>query len=161
MTNQENRPRRGWLIVGLVTAVSLVTVSAWAIGGHHGDGDRHAFHAFMLNRMLERVDATDEQREQITAIVESAHDEMRAQRHGQREEIRERAVAILTAEPVDTQALEVVRLEVRDQMNDATAKISQVLVEVANVLDQEQRIALAEAMEERFAKHRGRHGPSF
>ena len=161
MTDKESRPRRRWLIVGLVVSLSLVTMSAWAFGGRHGHGEGRDFQAFMLNRMLDRVDASDEQRAQITAIVESAHEEMRAQREGRREEIHDRAVAVLTAESVDAQALEALRIDLREQMDQGTVRISQALVEVANVLDQDQRIALAEAIEERFEERGGRHGRPF
>ena len=155
MTQNESRPRRRWLIAGIVVTLSLVTMSALAFGGrHHGeDGE---FREFMLNRVLDSADASQEQRDQISAIVKSAHEEMRALRDGRHEELHQRMVLALTAETIDPESLDAIRADIREQMDQGFASMSQALVEAANLLDQEQRLAIAEAMEERFGE-RGRH----
>jgi Spy/CpxP family protein refolding chaperone len=115
----------------------------------------------MLEKMLDQADASDEQRAQITDIMQAAHEDVAALREGSREALHTQVLDILTAETIDAAALDALRSEQQQQLEQAMARMSDALVQAANVLSQEQRVAIAEAVRERFESHGGRHGPRF
>lgn len=160
MTRIEERRSRLWLPIAAVALFALVAASAIAFGGgHHGGphGLRGEFHEFMLNRMLDHAEATDEQREKILAIMESAREDVKALRKDSPGEFHERALEILSAETVDRAAIDALRAEHQGRIEAAMDRMSEAIVEAAAVLSQEQRVAIADEMRERFAEHGGRH----
>jgi Spy/CpxP family protein refolding chaperone len=58
----------------LVAVLGSVALAAWAQGGHHGGPGMMGapMHGRMVERMLDSVDATAEQRAQIKQITEGA-----------------------------------------------------------------------------------------
>lgn len=153
---------RNRILIGAVVASLLLAASAFAFGGRHHRGHGPEHRARMVEKMLDRADATDAQRAEIEGILEAAHEEPAADREAEREAFHARALAILTAETVDRAAFDALWAEKAASMEQRHAWMATAIVEAANVLSQEQRVAVAEAMRERF-EERGdrrehRHG---
>lgn len=122
-----------------------------AMGGHgmmmHGGG-HGPMSARMLERMLDRVDATAEQRAQIKTIMQGAMTEMQAQR-GSRQAMHEQAMALFTQPTVDARAAEALRVQQVARFDAASKRMLQAMLDVSRVLTPEQRQRLAESMKQR------------
>lgn len=154
----------GLALGGVVGALLGGAASAWSHagfpGGWHGRGWCHASAvdpaaqqeriAFATDWMLNRVEATPDQRENVKAIVARVIQDLaplRAQ-HGQH---RDAFLTALAQPSVDSAALEQLRRAELDLADQASARILAGLTEVSAVLTPEQRTRLLE-MAERF-KH--------
>lgn len=157
---RDSRLRRAALASVLLGA-SLIAVNAYAFGPRHHGGHRAEMREVMLGKMLDRVDASDEQRAQITAIVSAARDDVAALRKGSREQLRDDVIRILTAEEVDRAALEALRAEHQRIMDQTLDRMTDALTRAANVLLQSQRIELAEMMREHMERSGRHHGGPF
>ena len=168
------RRARGWIAALALLALgavggAAVTVAVdadahgWrhAMGGfrHHGFGhDRAIDPAHVTERLqhasawaLGSVDATDEQRERIDAILAGAVDDvfpLRAEHRAHRRDL----IAELARPQLDRAALEEIRTAELALAEKATARLLDAVVAAAEVLEPEQRQELVE----RFAK-RHRH----
>lgn len=103
-----------------------------------------------MERMLDEIDATPEQREALEGIMDSAHEEMGAmfeEMRGTRAEMAE----VLGAAEIDRDAAEELRAERIAAMDAASQRMLNSLLDAAEVLTPEQRVELMEMMEE--------HGP--
>ncbi len=165
-SNRPHRYRRsgrhGFLsgiVLGAVTAALLtVSIGAFAQSGFR-DGLRwggsepelRAEHVeFVLDVALNRIDATGEQRLEVTAIVQGLVADMQAvaqQRDSAHDAIRE----ILLQPSVDRAALEQLRANGILQADTASQRLAQAVADVADVLTPEQRIELMELR--RFRRH--------
>jgi Spy/CpxP family protein refolding chaperone len=122
-------------------------------GWHRGDdrGPRH--HGFspgrierMLDRVLDRVDASTEQRQKITRIVERAADDVLAFRDKHlegRKQLRE----VLAAQTIDRGKLEALRTEQLQLADGASKRITDALAEAAEVLNPSQREELSRTID--------------
>ncbi len=143
-------------VLGL-TLLGGAALTAAARGGHgmpfcHGDKEDHRAHMeFMVDRMLSKVDATDEQKDQIDAILDAAFEEGEALHEG-KEAHKEQLKAVLTAETIDREALEELRTEGLAHFDEASAMFVDVIADVSEVLTVEQREQLVEMIEERHMK---------
>jgi Spy/CpxP family protein refolding chaperone len=142
-------------LIGMTLAALLVsnTVSAW---GRHGDHDiddikSHADH--FLDRALDRLDASDEQSAAIRTIVMATIDDLDAAR-GDLGNGRAEFLELMTATPIDRDALERLRVAHVERVNEMSQIVAASLADVMDVLTPEQRAQL----EEHFAEHDGRHG---
>ena len=169
------RRARGWiaalalLVLGAVGgALTTVAIDADAHGGwrhamgkfrHHGFGHGQAIDPAHVTERLQHasawalgsVDATDEQRERIDAILAGAVDDifpLRAEHRTHRRDL----IAELARPQLDRDALERIRTAELALAEKATARLLDAVVAAAEVLDPEQRQGLVE----RFAK-RHRH----
>lgn len=138
-----------WLVAGTVLAVSAtVGLSAWA----HGRGGMGGQGIFMgghgIERMLDGVNATEEQRTQIKQITQRAAADMQAQ-HDSRRALRDRAMQVFTAANIDAAAAESVRQEMVSQHDASSRRMLQAMLDVSRVLTPEQRAQLAERMKQR------------
>ena len=118
-------------------------------GGHHGGG----FGGRGLERMLDAIDATDEQADKLWEIagqVQSQMWPMGREFHQTREDLTE----LLTAETVDAEAVEALRSERIAAIDEMSKTMTAALVEAADVLTPEQRAELAKHFEERGPKRR-------
>ncbi len=115
------------------------------MGGHmrHG-GDRH------MERMLDVVNATPEQRAQIKQIMQTARSDMQAQREGGRA-LREQQMALLAAPTIDARALETLRQQMLARHDTTSKRMSQAMIDAANVLTPPQRKQLADMMAKRMS----------
>jgi len=117
-------------------------------GGHGGPGADGGMFGGMMNRMLDRVNATPEQRTQIQQIVQTQAGDMRAQREAGRA-LRQQAMALFAQPTVDANAVEALRLK-QVALHDATSKrMSTAMIEISRVLTPEQRKQMADTMSQR------------
>lgn len=128
--------------------------------GHHGkygkrmDGERG------MTRLLDMVGASPEQRAKIKAISDTARTDMRAQREAGRA-LREQSRAILAQPTIDANAAEALRQQQLAHHDQASRRMLQMKLDIANVLTPEQRKTLADRMAQRGAmmeRHRAERG---
>ncbi len=155
-----SRPLR---LLALTTLLAL-GAGVWqasnaAPGGHAGQGaagwamgsPRH------LDRVLDSVNATAEQRTQIKQIADSAREDLRTQR-AQNRSLREQSAALFAQPTVDARAAEALRQQMLAQHDQASKRMLQVMLDVSRVLTPEQRQKIAERMQQRRAKMEQRRG---
>jgi protein CpxP len=161
------RPRRlralalGVILLGVGAASGFAAGSVggmpfWMLGaaGHHGLNPERAAKRIdrRVDRMLNRVDASSEQREKVSGIFKGAFNDVSAL--GIKPwETREKAIALLRADTIDPAAFEALRAEQISTADTASKRVVQALTEAAQVLTSEQRRELAD----RWERH-GRHG---
>jgi periplasmic protein CpxP/Spy len=115
-------------------------------GGHGGHGG--GMFDGMFTRMLDRVNATPEQRTKIQQIMQSQAGDMRAQREAGRA-LRQQAMTLFAQPTVDANAVEAVRQK-QLAMHDAVSKrMTAAMLEISGVLTPEQRKQMAETMSQR------------
>ncbi len=105
-----------------------------------------------MERMLDRVNATAEQRTKIRAVLDAARTEERAQAPARRQ-LHEQALALLAQPAIDAAALENLRQQQLVQHDQASQRRLRTIVEVANVLTPQQRAQIAQEMRQRAAEH--------
>jgi len=171
-TAQSGQPgrRRFWKRMGIGAAigVALAGVGAGVFahggpgGGWGGPGGWHsrqdmspelrAKHLdLMVERMLDGIDVSAEQKSRINAIVSEVAKEMEPLRQ-QRRDARREAMEILTRPTVDRAEIEAFRVEKLKLADAASKRFTQGIADIAEVLTPEQRTALAE----KFSQRRGR-----
>jgi Spy/CpxP family protein refolding chaperone len=102
----------------------------------------------MIERMLDSVNASADQRSRIHDIMKSAMTDLRAQRQassGQREQL----MTLFTQPTVDARAVEAVRQQMLQQHDQSSRRWMQALLDASAVLTPEQRVQLAERMKQR------------
>ena len=132
----------------------------------HGHGDMHARHARMhggdgpgmemrmAERMLDRVQATPEQRAQVRKIMEAARSDLLASREAGRAQ-REKVAELLARPEIDAAAVEAARQQLMVQHDASSKRMTQALVDAGRVLTPEQREKLsAQAKQRRDMMHR-------
>jgi len=143
-----------------VPVFGLATLGVVALGaGAAAAGHRFPFHppfspedhrAMAENRLafaLDAVDATDEQAAEIDAILAEAWaqgETFRAEHEAKHEEVKE----LLSAETIDREALETLRVEGVERFDEVSQVFVQVIADIGDVLIAEQRqelISLAES----------------
>lgn len=139
------------LVVAVAAGVSQ-TALASPFGGHDGHPGAGG-HGMMggphrVERMLDGVNATPEQRAQIKQIMQAAHTDMKAQREAGRK-LREQSQALFAQPNVDARAAETLRQQMLAQHDQASKRGLQVMLDVSRVLTPEQRKTLAERMDKR------------
>jgi Spy/CpxP family protein refolding chaperone len=143
------------LVVFLVGA-GLVT-SCRPHGHGHRDPEAMREHAeFAADWALGRVDATEEQKAEVQAILDRTLADVSALR-GDHGALHEAAVAELTAPTIDRDALEALRAEQVAELEEASRTIVEGVADIATVLTVEQRLELAELAERFHGRRRWRH----
>ncbi len=112
--------------------------------------DHRAMGEAAIADLLGEIDATEAQRSEITAILDAAHEQVGAN-HPDPEEHHAQVRALLTAETIDREAMEAMRVEAIDHMDAGSQLLVETLADVAEVLSVEQRQQVAELVERRFA----------
>jgi Spy/CpxP family protein refolding chaperone len=120
-------------------------------GGHMRGGPGMRGHH--MERLLERVNASAEQRSKIRGIFEAAAADMRAQADTRRQ-LHEQGLTLLAQPTIDANAVERLRQQMLAQHDLASQRWSKAMIEAANVLTPQQRTQLAELM-----RQRAEHGP--
>ncbi len=145
---------RNALMVGVLAIASAFTLTAWAHDGggfgarHGGQGMGGMMGGRMVERLLDRVNATVDQRAQIKKITETAFADMQAHRQAGKA-LREQGLKVFTAPNVDATAVEALRQQQMTHHDQASRRISQALLETSRVLTPEQRKQLADDMAQR------------
>jgi Spy/CpxP family protein refolding chaperone len=168
------RHKRGllFLFVGAGLLGALIVVPAAVAGGrmmgsfaggHCWGGDEELTQevvrdrmGFAADRVLGRIDATDEQVAQVDTLLDELAPVLMQQRlEGQ--DLHEELAAALTADEVDADELERLRLGMLAHVDEASSLATDVLVSLSGILTVEQRAELLE-LGRRF--HGGPpHGP--
>jgi len=166
MTDNPKKPRarRGWIVAATLVGVVALFAGAKALVFAHG-ASRHGgpMTDEMLSDHIERgvkyvlldTDATAEQRQQVTAIMESAAKDVHVlidQHHAAHQQIHD----ILAAPTIDRARLEAVRAEQLGLADQASKRVVTALADAAEVLTPEQRAALI-ASAEKHHWHAGMH----
>jgi Spy/CpxP family protein refolding chaperone len=114
----------------------------------HGGFDGGPMMGGMLPRMLDRVNATPEQRAQIKQILDAQATQRQAQREAGRA-LRDEMLALFAQPTVDANALEALRQK-QLGMHDAASKgMTGVMLEIARVLTPAQRKQIADDVKQR------------
>ena len=151
-----SRKPRAWRLLVATAAVALaggLSQTAWAaphdgpgmgmgMMGHGRDNGRH------MDRMLDSVNATPEQRAQIKQILQTAHADGAAQREAGRK-LHQQSQALFAQPNVDARAVETMRQQMLAQHDQASKRMTQVMLDVSRVLTPEQRKTLADRMAQR------------
>lgn len=118
--------------------------------GHHDGGDWGMGMGAprRLERMLDAVNATPEQRTQIRQIAQAARADLQAQHEAGRA-LREQGAALFAQPTVDARAAEALRQQMLARHDQASKRMLQMMLDVSAVLTPEQRKALAERMAQR------------
>jgi Spy/CpxP family protein refolding chaperone len=117
--------------------------------GAGGGGMGMAMSPRFLERMFDTVNATPDQRTQITRIMEAARTDMKAQGEARRA-LHQQGQAIFTQPTVDARAAEALRQQMLALHDQASKRMLQARLDISRVLTPEQRKLLADRME----KHR-------
>ncbi len=145
-----NRPYfRYGVMLSVAVVLAACGVFAWA--GHSGLVGHHGIHGqdvrehvrFRMGRALGEIKASEAQAEQAEAILEQffADHEPLHQRH---DEMHEQLAALLTAEEIDRDRLESLRLEQLQEIDRFSRDLVDTVADLAEVLTPEQRQQLAD-----------------
>jgi protein CpxP len=152
-------PRRyRWFLAVMIGIAGLsgfaavkVHSSPWFHWAHHHRFDAEEITFFAQHRIghvLSRVDATQEQRDKINAIVKATVNDVVALRKDPAAQ-RGKVLAIFKADSIDRSALEAIRAEKLALGEKASKRIVQAIADAAEVLKPEQRRQLAAEWERR------------
>lgn len=119
-------------------------------GGPGGAGGPGEWAGRGMERMLDLVNATADQRTRIKAIMDAAHTDMRAQ-HQAGQGLREQMRNLFTQPNIDARAAETLRAQMAAQHDVASKRMLQARLDAAAVLSADQRKLLAERMTQRKA----------
>ena len=152
---------RNWMIwvgatAALLVGLALATQSDAGWFRHHRRGHdseqmrEHAYRA--VNHLLSRVDASDEQHDAARVIVDETFLELGELRFDRRA-LHGEVVALISAETIDRDAIEALRVEKLASADLASRALIGGLVELAEVLTPEQRTQLMELAEGHHSWH--------
>jgi Spy/CpxP family protein refolding chaperone len=113
-----------------------------------------------LDRALDRIGASDEQKAQIDRIVAAARADLQADRDHARS-LHEQAMQVFTRETVDADAAEGLRQQMLAEHDRTSRRMLQSMLEISQVLTPEQRQQLAAQMNERRATFERRRAERF
>ena len=107
----------------------------------------------MVDRLAWAVDASSEQKQKLTAIIQRAADDLRPVRE-KHQEGRRQIREVLTAPTIDRGKLETLRVDQMKLADQASQRITAALADAAEVLNPDQRATLARRLE-RFGPRGG------
>jgi Spy/CpxP family protein refolding chaperone len=137
-------------VFGLIGAAATgVGWKAYAHGGwRRGEPLTEARVERLLQHFYIEIDATEEQKQRLGPIVREAVREL-APLHQRVHAARAQAIALLSADQIDGAAVEKLRAEQIALAEQASQRLTQALVEAAQVLTPAQRKELAQRFERR------------
>lgn len=119
-------------------------------GGHGGPGGWALGNPRMMDRLLDSINATTEQRTQIKLIATAAQTDLQAQRT-QGRALHQQGQALFTQTTVDARAAEALRVQMLTLHDQTSKRRLQMMLDISRVLTPEQRLKLAERMKQRQA----------
>jgi len=149
--NPFNLSRSARLITaGIVLALAgaFAQVAMARPGPPGGPGGFGFFGGPHLQHLLAGVNATDAQKAQIKQIMQAARDDLKAQRQAGGN-LHEQAMQLFTQPTVDAAAVEALRQRMLQQHDQASRRMSQVMLDISRVLTPEQRAQLGAQMKKR------------
>lgn len=135
----------GGTLLALAAGLSGPAVAA-PHGGRGGHDGMMAGH--MVERLLDRVDATAEQRAQIKQITDAAAAERKAQREDGRP-LREQMLALFAQPTVDAQAVETLRQQQMARADASSKRMMQTMLQISQVLTPQQRQQFVDSVGQR------------
>ncbi len=164
MTDTQTTPAsarrpRVFLILAILAAASVLALGSFLACGH-GHGFGHRSHGFEspeearehLERhagwALRRIDASDDQKERIVAILSGSVDELYTLRDRHRLH-HEELVTLFTSDEIDRDAIDEIRAQELALLDEASSNLASSLADVAEVLTPEQRAEVREWVEHR------------
>ena len=143
------------LVVAAAGAFASIAQAQPSPGPRGGDA-RHAMHGGpggpfggrMLERALDSVNATSEQRTRIHDIMKAAASDVRQQREASRG-LREQSMALFAQPTIDARAVETLRQQMLQQHDQTSRRWTQAMLDAAAVLTPDQRKQLADTMKQR------------
>ena len=145
----------GSLLILLVAGVLGATSCRSYHRDHHEPGEMREHAESTADRLLDRLDATEEQRAEVKTILDPLIADLVKARL-EHQAARAEVVAELTGTSIDREALEVMRLQRIKAIDELSRHIVGSIADIAEVLTQEQRQELAE-LSGRFHKRRRWH----
>jgi Spy/CpxP family protein refolding chaperone len=150
---------RGRLLAASLSALLLVGTglmisSARAAGPAGGDAAAEGMPMHRMHKILDKVGATQSQRDQIRAIWSGLRPQLKAERINH-QNIRQQMIAALTAPQINAGDVEKLRKQSMASADKLSALITQGMVGSAQVLTPDQR----KLAQEEIAKEGGRHHP--
>jgi Spy/CpxP family protein refolding chaperone len=149
--------RRTWWLLATLSLVLAggMAARAWAFGGQgfpgFGPGMHKEFMQKRLDKMLDQAKATDSQRTAIKNISARLQSEMEPH-HQQHAALHDQMVTLLSADKVDSAAVEKLRTQVVALMEKGSQSLTRALVDAGNVLDAGQRQTIIKEMQERHGR---------
>jgi periplasmic protein CpxP/Spy len=113
---------------------------AWAHGAHGGGR--------MLDRMLDGVNASADQRSKIHDIMKSAMTDLKAQRQASRG-LHDQVTTLFAQPTVDARAVEAVRQQMLQQHDQSSRRWMQAMLDASAVLTPDQRALWAQRVQQR------------
>ncbi len=160
---KRRRLTRGLLLAGLPAVLLggwlLCTGTARAFGpggggdGAHGEHRRGAFMEKRIDRILDQVNATDAQKQQVKAVFARVKPELKTL-HEERAKLRQAMSAAFAANPINSAEIERLRQETLRLAERKSAVFTKAVIEAGQVLTAEQRKKVTEHM----GRHRGPKG---
>jgi len=164
-----SRSRKGlWMGLALMLgagalAVGVPMAQAHDFGGGPGGAGMHGggpggHFGFRVQRLLEKVNASDSQKTQVKAIWDGLAPQLKAA-HQQHGELHKQIAQAMAAPTIDPARIEKLRQQSVQAMDQTSKLITQGMVQTAQVLTPDQRKqALAEIEKHRGEHHRGGPG---
>jgi len=141
----------GRLFIGILVVVGVVSIASSFFGGKHCYAGSHHWKEsnmsermeHMSERLMDKVDATDEQETQIKAILKKFEPSFKDMR-SEHQTYRDAFLTALQQDTVNQAELEQIRANMLTQVNEKSLVLTEMITEVAHILTPEQRKALAE-----------------
>jgi Spy/CpxP family protein refolding chaperone len=114
------------------------------MGGGQGMG------MYLSDRMLDRINATPEQRTQLRKIAQDGANELRAQHEAGRA-LRDQMAQLFSQPAIDARAVEALRQQMLAHHDQASKRRMQALLDASSVLTAEQRKQVADLRTQRRA----------
>ena len=159
MTRFTPRPLRllaATLVLAAAGGLALTADAAPPAGGMGGPMMMMAAPGH-LDRMLDDLNATADQRTQVKAIMDAARTDLKAQ-HDAGRALGDQAMQLFTQPSVDARQAEALRLQMLSQHDQASKRMLQAMLDVSRVLTPEQRQQLGQKMAQRRTMMMERHG---
>jgi len=147
--------------LSLLAAPIAIAGLGWHGGwhGHSGDLTEDQVRSrvtFATDRAFTRIDATDDQRDEISGLIDEALPEM-MQYRSQGKDLRQQFRSAMQEDELDARRLEALRQSGISLIDQASRRGLDMMVEVSSVLTPEQRAQLREGWQERRAAWGGGH----
>lgn len=125
--------------------------------GGPGAGDAQQWSERRIERLVQAVNGTPEQKAKLTQLASSAMQDMQPLRE-QHRAARKKGMALLAAPNIDRSALEQLRAQQMGLADSMSKRLLQHLADAADVLTPAQRTKLAERMAQHQSRGEGRFG---
>ncbi|HSI56014.1 MAG TPA: Spy/CpxP family protein refolding chaperone [Ideonella sp.] len=137
--------------LGLVALASAHPADGPPGGPPHGMrepmGMAMPFAGLMSPPLLDEIDATAQQREQLRTIAEAARSDWKAQHEAGKAE-HDQLMQLFTQPTVDAKAAEALRKQMLARQDTASKRMTQAMLESAQVLTVDQRLKMAELIKQ-------------